>query len=120
MLLVTQGLEMAQSSALAVLAFLPQPSLVLLYALGILGGVLLAFDNPLRRSFVPEMVAMLLRSFMPSLPMAVPAAFFVGAASMVYMTASSTSIARTDCDRWPRLSRGGRPRRARATALFAG
>ncbi len=57
MLLVTQGLEMAQSVALAVLAFLPQPSLVLLYVIGTLGGVLLAFDNPLRRSFVPEMVA---------------------------------------------------------------
>jgi MFS family permease len=57
MLLVTQGLEMAQSVALAVLAFLPQPSLILLYAIGTLGGVLLAFDNPLRRSFVPEMVA---------------------------------------------------------------
>ena len=57
MLLVTQGLEMAQSIGLAVLAFLPHPSLVLLYVIGILGGVLLAFDNPLRRSFVPEMVA---------------------------------------------------------------
>ncbi len=57
MLLVTQGLEMAQSIALAVLAFLPHPSLVLLYAIGIFGGVLLAFDNPLRRSFVPEMVS---------------------------------------------------------------
>ncbi len=57
MLLVTQGLEMAQSITLAVLAFLPHPSLVLLYALAILGGVLLAFDNPLRRSFVPEMVS---------------------------------------------------------------
>ncbi len=39
------------------LAFLPHPPLVLLYALSIVGGVLLAFDNPLRRSFVPEMVA---------------------------------------------------------------
>src|SRR5450755_980948 len=57
MLLVTQGLEMAQSIALAVLAFQPHPALVLLYAIGILGGVLLAFDNPLRRSFVPEMVS---------------------------------------------------------------
>ncbi len=56
-LLVTQGLEMAQSITLAVLAFLPHPPLVLLYALSILGGVLLAFDNPLRRSFVPEMVS---------------------------------------------------------------
>ncbi|HEY0463714.1 MAG TPA: MFS transporter [Polyangiaceae bacterium] len=57
MLLVTQGLEMAQSISLAVLAFLPHPPLVLLYALSIVGGVLLAFDNPLRRSFVPEMVS---------------------------------------------------------------
>ena len=56
-LLVTQGLEMTQSTALAVLAFLPHPSLVLLYALALAGGVLLAFDNPLRRSFVPEMVS---------------------------------------------------------------
>ena len=57
MLLVTQGLEMAQSITLAVLAFLPQPSLALLYAFSIFGGVLLAFDNPLRRSLVPEMVS---------------------------------------------------------------
>src|SRR6476661_8135586 len=42
MLLVTQNLEMAQSAALAVLAFQPHPSLVLLYALGLAGGVLLA------------------------------------------------------------------------------
>jgi MFS family permease len=53
----TQSLEMAQSVALAVLAFLPHPSLVLLYAVALAGGVLLAFDNPLRRSFVPEMVS---------------------------------------------------------------
>jgi MFS family permease len=57
MLLVTQSLEMAQSVALAVLVFLPHPSLVLLYALAVVGGLLLAFDNPLRRSFVPEMVS---------------------------------------------------------------
>jgi MFS family permease len=56
-LLLTQGLEMAQSITLAALAFLPQPSLALLYALALAGGVLLAFDNPLRRSFVPEMVS---------------------------------------------------------------
>ena len=56
-LLVTQSLEMAQSATLAVLAFLPHPSLVLLYALALAGGMLLAFDNPLRRSFVPEMVS---------------------------------------------------------------
>jgi MFS family permease len=56
-LLVTQSLEMAQSVALAVLAFLPHPSLVVLYALAAAGGLLLSFDNPLRRSFVPEMVS---------------------------------------------------------------
>jgi MFS family permease len=56
-LLVTQSLEMAQSATLAVLAFLPHPSLVVLYALALAGGVFLAFDNPLRRSFVPEMVS---------------------------------------------------------------
>jgi len=56
-LLVTQSLEMAQSATLALLAFLPHPSLALLYALALAGGVLLAFDNPLRRSFVPEMVS---------------------------------------------------------------
>ncbi len=57
MLLVTQSLEMAQSIALAVLAFLPHPSLAVLDAVALAGGVLLAFDNPLRRSFVPEMVS---------------------------------------------------------------
>ncbi len=56
-LLVTQGLEMGQSVALAVLAFMPHPPLTLLYVLSLGGGVLLAFDNPLRRSFVPEMVS---------------------------------------------------------------
>jgi MFS family permease len=55
-LLLTQSLEMAQSAALGILAFLPHPSLALLYTLALAGGVLLAFDNPLRRSFVPEMV----------------------------------------------------------------
>jgi len=45
-----------QSVGLAILAFHPRPSLVALYGLAVFGGVLLAFDNPLRRSFVPEMV----------------------------------------------------------------
>jgi MFS family permease len=56
MLLVTQSLEMLQSCALAVLAFMPHPPLGGLYAVAIVGGVVLAFDNPLRRSFVTEMV----------------------------------------------------------------
>ena len=56
LLLVTQSLEMAQSVGLAVLAFQPHPPLAGLYALAAVGGILLAFDNPLRRSFVSEMV----------------------------------------------------------------
>jgi MFS family permease len=56
MLLLTQILEMLQSTGLAIIAFLPHPSIVGLYILAILGGIVLAFDNPLRRSFVSEMV----------------------------------------------------------------
>ncbi len=56
-LLVTQGLEMAQSATLAALALQPHPPAAALYAVALAGGVLLAFDNPLRRSFVPEMVS---------------------------------------------------------------
>ncbi|MGH7619036.1 MAG: MFS transporter [Gemmatimonadaceae bacterium] len=56
-LIVTQTLEMAQSIGLAVLAFLPSPPLAALYVLALAGGSFLAFDNPLRRSFVTEMVA---------------------------------------------------------------
>jgi predicted MFS family arabinose efflux permease len=48
---------MAQSIGLAVLAFQPHPSLFALYALAAAGGVVLALDNPLRRSFVTEMVS---------------------------------------------------------------
>ncbi len=56
LLFVTQSLEMAQSVALAGLAFLGRPPLLAIYAVAAAGGVLLAFDNPLRRSFVTEMV----------------------------------------------------------------
>lgn len=55
-LLWTQSLEMAESIGLAILAFMPHPPLGGLYALAVGGGMLLAFDNPLRRSFVSEMV----------------------------------------------------------------
>jgi MFS family permease len=55
-LLVTQALEMMQSVGLAVLAFLPHPPLFGLYALALAGGMVLSLDNPLRRSFVTEMV----------------------------------------------------------------
>jgi len=56
LLLLTQSLEMLQSVGLAVMAFLPHPPLVGLYILATVGGMLLAFDNPFRRSFVSEMV----------------------------------------------------------------
>ena len=56
MLLVTQSLEMAQSTGLAILAFMRHPPVVGLYVLALAGGTFLAFDNPLRRSFVSEMV----------------------------------------------------------------
>ena len=56
LLFVTQSLEMVQSATLAVFAFMPHPPLGALYAIAAAGGVMLAFDNPLRRSFVTEMV----------------------------------------------------------------
>ncbi len=56
LLTVTQVLEMVQSFVLAALAFQPHPSLGALYGVAAAGGVLLAFDNPVRRSFVTEMV----------------------------------------------------------------
>jgi len=56
LLILTQVLEMAQSFALAAVAFLPDPPLPAIYVLAAFGGTALAFDNPLRRSFVSEMV----------------------------------------------------------------
>lgn len=56
LLFITQGGEMAQSFGLAVLAFIPGTPVWAFFALAAVGGGLLAFDNPIRRSFVPEMV----------------------------------------------------------------
>jgi len=56
LLLVTQTLEMCQSISLAIIAFTPNPSIPVLFVVALAGGVFLAFDNPLRRSFVSEMV----------------------------------------------------------------
>lgn len=56
LLLVAQGVSMAQSFALAGLAFLDRPPLAALYAVAAVGGVATAFDNPARRSFIVEMV----------------------------------------------------------------
>jgi len=56
MLLLSQSLEMLQSIGLAILAFMPHPPIGWLYVLAAAGGILLSLDNPLRRSFVTEMV----------------------------------------------------------------
>jgi MFS family permease len=56
LLFVTQSLEMIESFALAALAFSHHPPTAALYCVAAIGGVILAFDNPLRRSFVSEMV----------------------------------------------------------------
>ncbi|HVC36043.1 MAG TPA: MFS transporter [Candidatus Dormibacteraeota bacterium] len=56
LLFLTQGLEMLESIALAVLAFTHNPPISAFYVIATFGGILLAFDNPLRRSFVSEMV----------------------------------------------------------------
>ena len=56
MLMLTQSLEMMESAGLAVLAFIPHPPIYGLFLLALAGGIFLAFDNPLRRSFVSEMV----------------------------------------------------------------
>jgi MFS family permease len=55
-IILTQSLMMCDSAVLSVITFLPHPSLASLYALGLLSGVLAAFDVPLRRAFVREMV----------------------------------------------------------------
>jgi MFS family permease len=56
MLFVTQAGEMAQSILLAYFAFVASSPLAAFYVTAFLGGMLLAFDNPARRSFVTEMV----------------------------------------------------------------
>ena len=56
LLLLTQTLEMLQSFALGALAFAHHVPLVAFYGVALAGGLMLAFDNPARRSFVPEMV----------------------------------------------------------------
>src|SRR5947209_584379 len=56
LLKTTQIGEMCQSLVLAGLAFMNHPPLWALYVTAAGGGCLLAFDNPVRRSFVTEMV----------------------------------------------------------------
>jgi MFS family permease len=56
LLFLTQSLEMGQSFVLAGLAFWGSAPLGAFYATALAGGCMLAFDNPVRRSFVNEMV----------------------------------------------------------------
>src|SRR3954453_109732 len=56
LLLLTQTLQMLQSFTLGALAFMHDPPLAAFFITASAGGFLLAFDNPARRSFVPEMV----------------------------------------------------------------
>jgi MFS family permease len=56
LLLLVQTIAMAQSFALAALAFTGDPPVLAIYAVALVGGVTMAFDNPARRAFVVEMV----------------------------------------------------------------
>jgi len=56
LLLVVQTIAMAQSFTLAVLGFSHNPSVLAVYAVALVGGITIAFDNPARRAFVVEMV----------------------------------------------------------------
>ena len=56
LLLIVQTIAMAQSFVLAALAFSGNPPVVAIYAVALVGGLTIAFDNPARRSFVVEMV----------------------------------------------------------------
>lgn len=56
LLLIVQSVAMAQSFALAALGFMDSPPLAAIFAVALVGGVTMAFDNPARRAFVVEMV----------------------------------------------------------------
>jgi len=56
LLLIVQTIAMAQSFALAALAFSGHPPVLAVYAVALVGGLTVSFDNPARRSFVSEMV----------------------------------------------------------------
>lgn len=56
LLMITQTLEMLQSFALAALAFAHNAPLWTFYAISLAGGLMLAFDMPVRRALVAELV----------------------------------------------------------------
>lgn len=56
LLLGLQGLGMAQAFTMAGLAFMGSPPVAAVYGVALVAGVVTAFENPARRSFVVEMV----------------------------------------------------------------
>jgi len=58
LLLTVQSIAMGQSLLLAGLAFMGNPPVVAIYGAALIGGFVLAFENPTRRSLVVEMVPM--------------------------------------------------------------
>src|SRR3954447_12482512 len=56
LLMTVQAVAMAQSFALAALAFTGSPPVAAIFAVAMIGGITTAFDNPARRAFVVEMV----------------------------------------------------------------
>jgi MFS family permease len=56
LIFIVQCIAMAQSFVLAILAFTGNPPVGAIYAVALIGGVTIAFDNPARRAFVTEMV----------------------------------------------------------------
>jgi MFS family permease len=56
LLLITQSLAMVQSIALGIIVLSGLATVPVIYALAFVQGVITAFDNPARRSFVVEMV----------------------------------------------------------------
>lgn len=56
LLITVQAIAMVQSFALASLAFSGDPPVLAIYAVALVGGITVAFDNPARRAFVVEMV----------------------------------------------------------------
>ena len=56
LLMTVQAVAMLQSFGLAVLGFMDSPPLLAIYAVASVSGLCTAFDNPVRRSFVVEMV----------------------------------------------------------------
>jgi len=56
LLLIVHVVAMAQSGALAVLAFSDHPPVIAVYLIALVGGATAAFENPARRSLVVEMV----------------------------------------------------------------